>query len=172
MNHFYVVCKKWSKIFNENLHWILRLKKDFPSLSSESAFQERLKIEPKLNWKKFYKDQKWKITILEAFNNRDGCNIMTSFSIFVSPQQTVKEFIEACKNAPNNNQRHRFNISSIYPFNTLHFKDERNLKFYMSNQDPVFNCSWDYKTIKPETKIIESGLTDGAYLEMDSGWMD
>ena len=61
--HFYLVCKKWKTIFDENLHWKLRSQSEFLSVNNLDSnfkyFCEKYKTD---RWKDFYKNSCWKIS--------------------------------------------------------------------------------------------------------------
>ena len=97
----------------------------------------------------------------------NGCTIMSSFSVVVSFNDTVGVFIEKCKQNPNNNQRYRFEIRSVFPLNLAVFEDPE--QYYNSTK---YNCEWKPSNITLETKIADSGLCDGAKLAVDSGMCD
>ena len=116
----------------------------------------------------------WNITINEVFSHRGGAGIITTFTQQISPDSTVKQFLEALTVNPQNNQKNReFPIDYFSPFDPKSIGDrDRNSGRIVSQSNDNPNCTWNSNLINANTLIRNSGLCDGAVLQMSAMMCD
>ncbi len=159
------VCKRFASVFKDNVTWKRRCIRDVTGIDIDAVFAaEKCK-----SWAEFHaRHTTIRIRIVTVFFHRGGRSLSGDFTVTVSPNLRVSEFLELVSKHSENRQGGFLPVLTPFdPSKLGRHDDNYNIISNQPNAKP--NCT--FSTSSLDATILEAGLCDGAILQQPESMM-
>lgn len=153
-----LVSKRFHAAFNDDPSWQRRAH-DLLGVQEAEKFAEEAK---KASWKEIYaKKCLWEVEVVTVFTHRGGTTVSGRFSVRVSPEMHVGDFLNLVKNDPKNDQKRR-GVAELEPFDPSVLRRRNGGQTESINPDGKPNC--EFRADDEKATLRDAGLCNGAVL--------